>query len=417
MTIDTNSASKRRKAVILAASTAVLAGAGVIAATRHRAGAADVPTFRVSASSFSRKVTAEGTLKAVNATPLTAPHDAPGPLKIAWIADEGALLKKDDIVVRFDATDFQKQLVLGNEDHTSAGRNLTKSGVLATATRENLHRDAGQAQSELEAARRFNFDDAEIFSRYQRIENEVDSKLAGDKKQHAERVLGVRDTLAHTELDLLGIEDRKAGIKIRNAEQGLRALEVRAPYDGLLVLQRDWRGDVPRIGSNCWPGMTIGEIPDLKAMKAEVFLLEADAAGLAVDKKATVFLESSPGILYPGKITGFDKLARPRIRNVPVQYFGVTVSFDRMDPQAMKPGTRVRAVLDLEELANAFPIPRQALFEKEGKKLVYIRRNGKFVPSEVTVATSSAGRVVVTKGLAAGDEVALVDPLEGKKDA
>lgn len=407
----------RRKRVVIAAVAAVVATAAALTATGHHSGDDGVPTFRVSAGSFSRRVTAEGMLKAVNATPLTAPHDAPGPLKIAWIADEGALVRKDDVVVRFDPTDFQKQLILGGEDHTTASRNLSKSGVLATATRENLHRDAGQAQSEVEAAKRFNFDDAEIFSRYQRIENEVDSKLAGDKKQHAENVLGVRDTLARTELDLLNIEDRKAGIKIRNAEQGLRALEVRAPYDGLLVLQRDWRGDIPRIGSNCWPGMPIGEIPDLKAMKAEVFLLEADAAGLAVDKKATVFLESNPRILYPGKISGFDKLARPRIRNVPVQYFGVTVSFDKTDAGAMKPGARVRAVLDLENLANAFSIPRQALFEKEGKKLVYVRRNGKFVPSEVTVATSSAGRVVVTKGLAAGDDIALVDPTEGKKDA
>jgi HlyD family secretion protein len=413
----TATAPNKRKRVIVAAIAVLLASAGVVAATRHRSGDPDVPTFHVTAGSFSRRVTAEGTLKAVNATPLTAPHDAPGMLKIAWIADEGALVRKDDVVVRFDPTDFQKQLILGSEDHTTASRNLGKSGVLATATRENLHRDAGQAQSELEAAKRFNFDDAEIFSRYQRIENEVDSKLAGDRKQHAEKVLGVRDTLARTELDLLNIEDRKAGIRIRNAEQGLRALEVRAPYDGLLVLQRDWRGDIPRIGSTCWPGMPIGEIPDLKAMKAEVFLLEADAAGLAADKKATVFLESNPGLLYPGKITGFDKLARPRIRNVPVQYFGVTVSFDKTDARAMKPGARVRAVLDLENLANAFSIPRQALFEKEGKKLVYVRRGGKFVPSEVTVATSSAGRVVVTKGLAAGDDIALVDPTEGKKDA
>ena len=40
----------------------------------------------------------------------------------------------------------------------------------------------------------------------------------------------------------------------------------------------------------------------------------------------------------------------------------------------MKPGARVRAVLDVENRANAFAIPRQAIFEKEGKKLVYRKR-------------------------------------------
>jgi HlyD family secretion protein len=128
-----------------------------------------------------------------------------------------------------------------------------------------------------------------------------------------------------------------------------------------------------------------------------------------VGQKATVTLESQPGVAYSGKISQIDKLARPRVRNVPVQYFGVTVMLDRSDPAVMKPGSRVRAVLQVEDIANAFSIPRQALFEKNGKKVVYRKRGGKFDPVEVTISTSSVGRVVVTKGIAKGDELALVN--------
>ena len=109
----------------------------------------------------------------------------------------------------------------------------------------------------------------------------------------------------------MGIESKKADLKIRNAQQGLHALELRAPYDGILVLQRDWRGDLPRVGATVWQGSPIGEIPDLKAMKAEVFVLEADAAGLAVGQKARVALESNSVVTYGGKISQIDKLARP----------------------------------------------------------------------------------------------------------
>ena len=113
-------------------------------------------------------------------------------------------------------------------------------------------------------------------------------------------------------------------------------------------------------------------------MKAEVFVLEADAAGLAPDEKASVTLESNPNVAYSGKITQLDKLARPRVRGVPVQYFGVTITLDKTDPRVMKPGTRVRAVLDVENRAKAFAIPRQALFEKDGKKIVYRRHGSKY---------------------------------------
>ena len=375
-----------------------------------------IATYKVEPAQFTRRVTSDGTLKAVEATPITTPHDVPRPLKIAWIAEDGAVVKKDEVVVRFDPTEFDNELIGGNEDRATAANKLTRADTNSSTTRSNLKRDAKQADSELKAAKRFKFDDAEIFSRYQRIEAETDQELAGEKKTHAEEVLGVRDMLAKTDRDLLGIEDRKAGLRIRTAEQGLKALEIVAPHDGILVLQRDWRGEIPRVGATVWQGSPIGEIPDLKAMKAEIFVLEADAAGLAVNQKAVISLQSRPDVRYIGKVTQVDKLARPRMRGVPVQYFGVTVTLNRTDASVMKPGTRVRGVLELENLANAFTIPRQAMFEKEGKKIVYRKRGDRFEPVEIAISSSSAGRVVVINGLKRGDELALVDPNEKGKD-
>jgi hypothetical protein len=370
----------------------------------------DIATFKVEPITFARRVTAEGTLKATKATPVTAPQNATSPLKVSWIADDGSLLRKGDVIVRFDATDFENLLLSGNEARKNADNRLTKETAESGATRKNLGRDARLAQSELEAAKRFKFDDAEIFSRYARIENEVDQDLASSKKRHAEEVLGIRGSLAAVERDLIAIDDRKAGIKIKQAQEGLQALQVVAPHDGILVLQRNWRGDMPRVGDSMWRGQPIGEIPELQTMKAEVFVLEADAAGLAVDQKATVSLEADSSATFAGKVTNVDKVARPRIPRQPVQYFGVTVELDRTDPKLMKPGARVRALLEVENQANAFAIPRQALFEKNGKKLAYVKRGDKFAPVEVTIGSSSAGRVVVTKGLKKGDEIALEDP-------
>ncbi|HEX2831725.1 MAG TPA: HlyD family efflux transporter periplasmic adaptor subunit [Thermoanaerobaculia bacterium] len=376
----------------------------------------DVATFKVEPINFTRRVSAEGTLKATKATTVTAPLNAERPLKVSWIVPDGTLLKKGDVIVRFDATDFENLLLNGREDRAAANNKMSKSTAESTTTKRNLGRDAKLAQSELEAATRFKFDDAEVFSRYARIEAEVDTDLASNRKRHAEEVLGIRDKLATVDRDLIGIEDRKAGLKIKQAEDGLQALQVVAPHDGILVLMRNWRGDMPRVGDSMWRGQPIGEIPELQSMKAEVFILEADAAGLAADQKATVMLEADASRRFTGKVKSVDKIARPRIPRQPVQYFGATVELEKSDPKLMKPGARVRATLEVENQSNAFAIPRQALFEKEGKKLVY-RKNGKgFEPVEVTIGSGSAGRVVVTKGIAKGDEIALEDPTtEGEK--
>lgn len=375
----------------------------------------EIATFTVEPMTFARRIGAEGTLQATKATKVTAPMNARTPLKVAWIVPDGTRLRKGDPIVRFDATDFETLLLTGQEGRATATNKLTKLDAEATATRRNLRRDATLAESELESAKKFTFDDAEVFSRFARIEAEVDTDLATHRKQHANEVLGLREKLTNVDRALIAIEDRKADLKVRQAEDGLQALQVVAPHDGLLVLSRNWRGDMPRVGDTIWPGQPIGEIPELASMKAEVFVLEADAAGLAAEQKAIVALEADRGRTFAGKVTSVEKIARPRIPRQPVQYFGATLALDETDPKLMKPGARVRAVLEVETQANAFAIPRQALFEKDGKKLVYRKNGSRFEPVEVTIGSGSAGRVVVTKGLARGDELAVEDPT--KNDA
>jgi multidrug resistance efflux pump len=375
---------------------------------------AEVPVYVVTPETFVRRVTAEGNLKAVKSTPISSPSQAQAPLQIAWIADDGAMLHKDDLIVRFDATSFSNALVQAHSSRGTADNKLQHSTIDSTTTKTNLQRDAKQAEEELTAAKHFRSDDAEIFSRYQQIESQLDEALAGEKRNHAHKVLDVREQLSKADREIIGIEAKKADLDVANAEKGLQSLEVRAPHDGILVLQRDWRGDVPRVGTTKWSGSPIGEIPDLSAMNAEVFVLEADAAGLNLGQKAMITLEAVPGKKFSGTIVGVDKLARPRLRGVPVQYFGVTVKLDKTEPKVMKPGARVLAQLELENRSNAISIPRQAVFDKRGQKIVYVRRGNRFVPSAVTVATSSPGRVVVTKGVSKGDALALTDPTDVK---
>jgi hypothetical protein len=145
-------------------------------------------------------------------------------------------------------------------------------------------------------------------------------------------------------------------------------------------------------------------------MEVEVFVLEVDGSGLAEKQRAEIVIEARPEIVYRGKVRLVDKLAKPRIDNVPIQYFAVVVELERTDPAVMKPGARVRARLILDE-ERALVVPRQAIFNKEGKSFVYRRTaRGDFESAPVELGAATSGRVAVTRGLAAGDAIALRDP-------
>jgi len=374
-------------------------------------GRPDVPTLVVSKAPFERLVAAEGNLEAAEATPVTAPIEAQGQLKVAWLVPDGTPVKAGDVVVRFDPSEMERSLRDGQSDKTATESRITGMRADTGGAIRNLERDAALAREELRGADLYKVDDPGIFSQQEIIRSEIDRTLATQRIDTADQVRSIRQDVAKVDLDLLDIERRKAGIAIDRASKGLDALEIKAPHDGILVYKRDWRGDITRVGDTVWPGEPVGEIPELETMQARVYVLEADAGGLAKGISATVVVEAHPAVAYKAKIKKVDTLAKRRTGWIPVQYFGATLELDGTDPAVMKPGQRVRAVLALDARPGAFSVPRNAIFERNGKKIVYKLEGAAFTPVEVTLGPAAVGRVVVEKGLTEGDEIALRDPL------
>lgn len=369
----------------------------------------DVPTLRIEPSDLLRSVPAQGDLQAVQATPVSVPTGN-GPFRIGWLATDGSLVKKGDVVIRFDPSALEKRLVDAGDDLRTARLQMEKEQLSGLSEVRKLEKDAAMARVELEQASQFQKKDAEIFSRSEIIESDIDQKLASERQKHAEGSRQTHERLTGTGVALLQIKVRQADAKIQQARAGLQALAVTAPHDGVLILKRNWRGETTRVGDNVWNGQPLAEIPDLSKMEAEVYVLEADAGGLKAGKPATVAVESAPGVTYPARIQRVDTLAKPRIPGSPVQYFAVTLALDKTDPRVMKPGQRVQATLLLDQRKDALMVPRQAVFDREGRSVVYRKGARGFEPVEVKLGASTMGRIVVESGLAKGDVLALRDP-------
>lgn len=402
-----------KKALIALVVLAVLAG-GAWAGWRRftrKVGPGEVPTVVVARERFVRKVTAEGALRAVKATPLPVPQgsDGGGPMKLAWLADDGSLVKAGDVVVRFDQSGPERQLRDGQADLAAAAAKLGQEAVQSQAAVASRDATAELAAEELASTRQFQQKDAEIFSRNQIVESEIDEKLAGARQKHAEQVKTIERSLSRSKAGVIGVERQKAELAIAHAKSALERMEIRAPHDGILVLRRGWRGAVPRVGDQMWPGQTVAEIPLLEAMEAEVFVLEIDASGLKEGQPAAVTIEARPDQRFAGKIRLVDKLAKPRQDGSPVQYFAVVVELEKTVAELMKPGQRVSAVLTLAD-EDAVVVPRQAVINRGEENLVYRRGPRGFEAVAVELGAATAGRVVVTKGLAPGDRIALRDP-------
>lgn len=369
-----------------------------------------VPVIEVAeADVFVREVKAEGTLEAVEATHLLAPADADGPLKIAWLAEDGTHVKAGDVVVRFDDTDAKRKAADSGDDVKAAERAMSKVQVESKTTRHKREATGELADFERVVAEEFVSDDTEVFSRNEIIESTIDVELADAKATHSDNVAGVEKNVSGHNLALHRIDKQRATREVERAETELANLEVTAPHDGLVVLERNWRGDTVRVGDTIWRGQKLGELPQAGAMQAPMFVLEADAGNLVPGLAADLRVEAHPGKMHAATIERVDNLAKPRHPDVPVHYVGIMMKLAETDPKTMRIGQRVTAVIRIEK-PDALVVPRSAVFDRDGATVVYRKDGDDFEAVEVETGMASPGRVVVESGIEAGDVLALRDP-------
>jgi HlyD family secretion protein len=415
---------RRRPPTALIIAVSVIAGIAAVAVIA-RAGlfgiAADdkhVPVFEVKSGKFSRTISAEGYLRPVKASPLTAPDSGRSTL-IGWMVEDGAAVKKGEVVIRFDSNDAVRALADGKDDQTAAETRIEKERLAVNSAVAERSRAAALTKEEMNRARELGKKDPRFFPRTEVIESEIDEALLGERLRQTQNAGQVEKQLGKSRVALLAVDRQKVEMQLAEANRTLKALEVRAPHDGVFVIQRwGWTQRVLQSGDRAYPGMRIAEVATSDRMDAEISVLEADAGGLASGKRALLVLDARPDVTWKGKVKKVDPFPKAKHPEVPAQYFGAILSMEG-DTSKLKPGQRLRATLILDELPQALVIPRQAVFQKDEGSFVHRRAGwrGGFVPVPVTLGPGTVGRVVVVKGLDAGDVVALRDPSKSADEA
>jgi HlyD family secretion protein len=371
----------------------------------------DVASVTVTKQAFVRRVTAEGTLRAVTGTEVVPPETAGMyvPRKLAWLALDGTAVAAGDIIVRFDPSEAERQLRDAQADLDTADVKLREAQLDAAQALADRDAAATLARDEATQKRQFQATDPMSYSRNEIIEAEIEVRLAAARQAQAEDASRIERRVSRASVALLAIERRRAALALDHTRTALANMVIRAPGAGIFVVRRDDHGDLPKLGSELSAGSPIADIPALDHMEAELFVLEVDAGGLEVGRPAEVVVEARPGRVFHGTIRLVDKLAKPRQPGNPISYVSAVITLDETARDVMKPGQRVLATLVTAHL-NALAVPRQAVFEHAGTAIVYRRGDRGWAPVTVELGPATAGRVVVTAGLAEGDVVAERDP-------
>ncbi len=165
-----------------------------------------------------------------------------------------------------------------------------------------------------------------------------------------------------------------------------------------------------REGDSTFSGRNIADIVESGKMEVRAKVTEIDRDNLQAGQPATVQVDALPGRTFAAKVGPLSGSASRGsfFETSAVRQFDINLQLDRPDP-AMRAGSSLRVVIDGHEIKDALHVPRQAVFEKNGKNYVFLQIGERFDRRDVKVVNRTESRAVIS-GLNEGDVIALIDP-------
>jgi HlyD family secretion protein len=289
---------------------------------------------------------------------------------------------------------------------------LLAEGFITKMELERAEQQVSRAQDDLALAKRRR--DALLnFGRPLEL-TQAQSDALSSKESYRQLESAVSYRIAQKQAGINSAESRidEAGSKLALAKEQLARCEVRADVPGIVVYKDVFFGSEqrkPQVGDQVWANQPLLILPDISKMVVETKIRETDIHKVERNQKVTVRAEAYPDLKLTGAVTLVGTLAQEERERRGVKFFGVTVQVNESEPR-LRPGMTARVEIQVEERKDALHVPLEAVFEKEGRPIVYVARGRTPEPREVVLGPSNQDFVVIEKGLDKGERVFLRDP-------
>jgi multidrug resistance efflux pump len=384
-----------------------------------------IPTARVVEGDVPVVVHATGELKPLKAQALVAPSVG-GPMQILSISGTGTAVKSGDVVVEFDQSEQQERLETAMSELAQAEQEITK--MRADAVVQGAQDEVALLTARFDVRR----GELDVQGAGAGIKSEIDRQkliltLEEAKGRLAQLQEDLKSRAATDRASLAVLEEKrnKAKLQMDNAQRNIDNMTLRAPFDGLVAVKDNdmnnaaWAGVVVpefRSGDTVYPGRQIAEVLHQSGIELIAKVSEYDRAHLNTGQKADVTIHAVQGKNMAATIKAVAGASRREVWawNDPTRTFDVSFDVTGSDPASLRPGLTTQVRVTGAPIKAARYLPRQALFEQDGKPVVFVRQGRSFEPRAVELSHRTETHIVITN-LPVGTEVALRNPLADEK--
>ncbi len=427
-----------------------------------------VATIRVRQGDVVLRGFARGELRAARSASILAPNLS-GPLQVTKLAPLGSFAHPGDLIVEFDGSQLRSRLEEKQLERQQLDEQLKKAEADAAISANQDEVDLltaryGVRRAELEAKRN------ELLPAVDAKKNLLALDEARQRLKELESDALSRRDQSKAEIAVLREKRNQGLIDMESEKRRLGDTKLLAPIGGLVALKPNMPNfffsgmQVPEIreGDQLSAGVPVADILDPSEMEVLARVDEIGRANLKIGQRAEVRLDALSDAPLRGTVRSIGATAGNAVASGPAKKYDVVLALDMpqlfqvlgVQPEEAErmsgAGDRNRATLaagarfgereiataklpappdehlefsvflrqgllagvqfDYGWIPNAIFVPNEAIFEKDGKTVAWVKRGSRFEARPVAVAKRSESIAVISAGLKPGEEAALADP-------
>ncbi len=381
----------------------------ILIAVFSSGGGEPLPTAEAKRGAFLISIKTSGEIRAANSFTLTTPRLTWGQMQINFLLPEGTNVKKGDVIVRFATTTIDKTIQDKDSELNILRSELAKLRADKVVRISELEGNLKNSELTYEQAK-LQVEKMKFEAEVQRKESEINLERSRIAYEQAKQKIQSQKIAEES-------EERKQLLKIQQTQNDINRAKkekeeytLKATMDGLVVYETNWStGRKISVGDSPWPGMSLVSLPDLSRMQSICQINEIDISKVKQGQVSKVKLDAFPDREFEGKIQSVGTIGQQNDRSSTAKTFEVVIDINGSDP-VLKPGMTTSNEIVMATLADTVFVPLEAIFEKDGKTIVYRMSGSSARPLEVTTGTKNSNNIVVAAGLQGGEKVALRDP-------
>jgi HlyD family secretion protein len=260
--------------------------------------------------------------------------------KIEYIARENTLVKKGDVLLKFDGQSLRTDMVTRRSDLDAAVKEAEQKKLANEEKFEEYNLDLAEAKKNMNIAERkveiTDISRSDIERRKQQSEFGITTEL---HKQAIQRVAQHKKSMQINE-QVQQAKISKAKSEVDELKLSMERLQIKAPKEGMVVLIPNGDDEKPAVGDTVYRGSRLMSLPALDKIAVKVEFDESFTSNIVLGGDVRVTLDAFPERPFTGKITELGQSYRTKSTNNQKKVFDVWVTLNELEFSIMRPGMK-----------------------------------------------------------------------------